>query len=1032
MKRLILLAIAASALLCGQSVTPGGGGSGGGSGGFVYIGNLAGLPATCTVGQVAFVTDATAGQNQYNCTATNVWTQNLNSGTGGANINLSNLTAVSLNSALLAQTGIDLGSTTKPVRNMFLYGAGTYGTTYFELTGTPTSTRTITIPDATDTMALLAATQTFTNKSIAGSEINSGLVISSVGGTGVNNTATLTLGTSNHNWATLGTGLVKNTTTTGALTNGALSDITALFTGTCTNALLLGSGACLTTGNNGVLITSAGGVPSISTTLPSGITLVAPALGTPASGVLTNVTGLPPGAVTSAQGNGPKFQLSTGTTTTNDCVKYDANGNTVDAGSACGSGGAPAWSSITNGSGNLAITTGGTSIFSTTSALNQFFAYKNTTAAVVGTSQGSPIVSTCGRAFHGSADVEDCLTISELPGNGNDAAIAFNIAHAGTSTGTVTTNFPGPVSTGSDGVHPSYATMVGNTTAPTVGSNLFALIGPPAATFTAYGLQFSSTAPAADGVMKVSNVSSGVSTVSYGLATPAEGGSGVANTATHTLGSSNQNWATLGTGIVKNTTTTGAISDAASADVIGLWSGTCSSSTFLRGDGACAAASTSSALSAITAATGTNTIANGNNPQVWNFAQTTNTQTAFAFGDTSAATGTSDILLGVTTAAASTEIPVKITQGTGIATTGNPVASALTVVGGAGGAVAVTAAGNVGGPINLTTGAGSAGGATSGTGGAGGALNLTAGNGGAATAGSTTGAGGSIVLTPGSAGGTGTAGAQGNVQIVGGTVGAATTTSALSVTDTWNTSGVVDALILGNVTNTGSGALSKLFDLQIAGTSQFNVDKSGNTTALGTLAVGSSPPAITAGTAGAVALTEGTEFTNVSGTAGIYPDSTTHEFMAKTNGASSKGMMVRSQPGAIKSTALVASVSTATLCAASAGACNIAGQYHVSVALTQTGTACTANTTNGVSVQLTWTDGNGTAHSAQTLPLQTNASLIALTGTMAWTQTTLGSYGSADFNIDSNGSIIQYATTFAQCTTGSATYALDAAVTRLQ
>lgn len=37
-----------------------------------------------------------------------------------------------------------------------------------------------------------------------------------------------------------------------------------------------------------------------------------------------------------AQGNGAKVQLSTGTTTTNNCVKFDANGNTVDAGTACG------------------------------------------------------------------------------------------------------------------------------------------------------------------------------------------------------------------------------------------------------------------------------------------------------------------------------------------------------------------------------------------------------------------------------------------------------------------------------------------------------------------------------------------------------------------------------------------------------------------------------------------------------------------------------------------------------------------------
>ena len=36
------------------------------------------------------------------------------------------------------------------------------------------------------------------------------------------------------------------------------------------------------------------------------------------------------------QGNGSKVQLSTGTTTLNDCIKYDAGGNAVDAGVPCG------------------------------------------------------------------------------------------------------------------------------------------------------------------------------------------------------------------------------------------------------------------------------------------------------------------------------------------------------------------------------------------------------------------------------------------------------------------------------------------------------------------------------------------------------------------------------------------------------------------------------------------------------------------------------------------------------------------------
>lgn len=47
----------------------------------------------------------------------------------------------------------------------------------------------------------------------------------------------------------------------------------------------------------------------------------------------------------------------------------------------------------------------------------------------------------------------------------------------------------------------------------------------------------------------------------------------------------------LGTGLVKNTTITGILSIAVASDIFGLWSGTCNSSTFLRGDGACTAPS---------------------------------------------------------------------------------------------------------------------------------------------------------------------------------------------------------------------------------------------------------------------------------------------------------------------------------------------------------------------------------------------------------------------------------------------------------
>lgn len=106
------------------------------------------------------------------------------------------------------------------------------------------------------------------------------------------------------------------------------------------------------------------------------------------------------------------------------------------------------WNQLGNPNSNLALTMGAnTSIFNTTSALAQFFAWKNTTAATVGTSQGSPIPALCGRAWTGS-DVEDCLTLSDLPGNGVNAAIQFAIGHTGTSTGGIDLSAPGTITSG--------------------------------------------------------------------------------------------------------------------------------------------------------------------------------------------------------------------------------------------------------------------------------------------------------------------------------------------------------------------------------------------------------------------------------------------------------------------------------------------------------------------------------------------------------------------------------------------------------
>ncbi len=76
------------------------------------------------------------------------------SGGGGANTALSNLASVSINDHLKAQNPVDLGDTTHAFRDLFLWGGGTYGSTSFRFTGTPTGNRTITFPDATGNIVL--------------------------------------------------------------------------------------------------------------------------------------------------------------------------------------------------------------------------------------------------------------------------------------------------------------------------------------------------------------------------------------------------------------------------------------------------------------------------------------------------------------------------------------------------------------------------------------------------------------------------------------------------------------------------------------------------------------------------------------------------------------------------------------------------------------------------------------------------------------------------------------------------------------
>lgn len=159
-----------------------------------------------------------------------------------------------------------------------------------------------------------------------------------------------------------------------------------------------------------------------------------------------------------------------------------------------------------------------------------------------------------------------------------------------------------------------------------------------------------------------------------------------------------------------------------------------------------------------------------------------------------------------------------------------------TAAGGAGGA---TGPGGAGGGFNFIGGNGGSGGGTSGSGGVGSAFTIQPGNGGPAAAGSTAGTGGDFIVRLGaSAAGAGTPARPGIFLITGATVAGANTSPTVQITDTWNTSGVVDAGILLQIINTASGAGSLLMDLQVGGISKYKTDVTGITTGAGTFISG--------------------------------------------------------------------------------------------------------------------------------------------------------------------------------------------------
>jgi hypothetical protein len=137
----------------------------------------------------------------------------------------------------------------------------------------------------------------------------------------------------------------------------------------------------------------------------------------------------------------------------------------------------------------------------------------------------------------------------------------------------------------------------------------------------------------------------------------------------------------------------------------------------------------------------------------------------------------------------------------------------------------------------------------------------------------------------------------------------------------------------------------------------------------------------------------------------------------------------------VSSASQTAAITTSTLCAATSGNCNVAGaQYHIHWNMWGSGTACSSVTAGSVTFLLTWTDENTVTHTAVALPMQvqTGAATTTVQSSFPFQTSLANESASGDFTISTNGTIIQYATGYTACTTGTGTYNLRAAVQRIQ
>jgi hypothetical protein len=253
----------------------------------------------------------------------------LGGGAGGANTSLSNLTSVAINTSLLpGGTAIDLGSGTAPFRNLFISGASTSpGANNFEITGTATGARTITLPDTSGTVCLNNSTNCGFLTGTGTAFVQNGNTLGADAFLGTDDNFALNLTTNGTTRLALGAAGGATFSGNVAINGSTLSSAAALN---------ITPGGTLTVGSSTQALTLQGNASTVLTATGAGFTTTVGFTGTPAGAVTYNfdraaAAGTYTICTTSGNCIGSGGGVTTAGGTTNRIVKFNGSQTIADS-----------------------------------------------------------------------------------------------------------------------------------------------------------------------------------------------------------------------------------------------------------------------------------------------------------------------------------------------------------------------------------------------------------------------------------------------------------------------------------------------------------------------------------------------------------------------------------------------------------------------------------------------------------------------------------------------------------------------------